>query len=302
MHTYAHICCCLVTHVWPFCSPMDWGPPGASVHGILQARILEWVAISYSRGSSQPRELLHCRGVLYHWATHTYTTHILEAPGLAHKRRLPSLGSRATCPVLWEPAWIKTRGSKSRTGGPAGGVGCTPPRMSPRRAGCPWIRSPRLLSAPQCRNRAHPRMWWSSLYAHVQQWQWLYGSFVARRRGAACRLSETGTQNQSLDYSLTEETDFPFNNETSSILTRCLQKPSAHHCWVSQRTWVSEPGCSVVSHTLMLWVGASACDATLAALAGKPGKSGQGWDLSGPLSLQEHVRGPLINLPEGTVL
>ena len=37
------------------CNPMDWSPPGSSVHGILQARILEWVAISFSRGSSQPR-------------------------------------------------------------------------------------------------------------------------------------------------------------------------------------------------------------------------------------------------------
>jgi len=35
--------------------PMDYSPPGSSVHGILQARILEWVAISYSRGSFQPR-------------------------------------------------------------------------------------------------------------------------------------------------------------------------------------------------------------------------------------------------------
>ena len=33
--------------------PMDCSPPGSSVHGILQARILEWVAISFSRGSSQ---------------------------------------------------------------------------------------------------------------------------------------------------------------------------------------------------------------------------------------------------------
>jgi len=32
--------------------PMDCSPPGSSVHGILQARILEWVAISFSRGSS----------------------------------------------------------------------------------------------------------------------------------------------------------------------------------------------------------------------------------------------------------
>ena len=32
------------------CDPMDCSPPGSSVHGILQARILEWVAISFSRG------------------------------------------------------------------------------------------------------------------------------------------------------------------------------------------------------------------------------------------------------------
>ena len=38
------------------CNPMDCSPPGSSVHGILQARILEWVAISFSRGSSQPRD------------------------------------------------------------------------------------------------------------------------------------------------------------------------------------------------------------------------------------------------------
>ena len=37
------------------CDPMDCSPPGSSVHGILQARILEWVVISSSRGSSQPR-------------------------------------------------------------------------------------------------------------------------------------------------------------------------------------------------------------------------------------------------------
>ena len=34
------------------CDPMDCGPPGSSVHGISRARILEWVAISFSRGSS----------------------------------------------------------------------------------------------------------------------------------------------------------------------------------------------------------------------------------------------------------
>ena len=38
------------------CDPIDCSPPGSSVLGILQARILEWVALSFSRGSSWPRD------------------------------------------------------------------------------------------------------------------------------------------------------------------------------------------------------------------------------------------------------
>ena len=38
------------------CDPMDCSLPGSSIHGILQATVLEWVAISFSRGSSQPRD------------------------------------------------------------------------------------------------------------------------------------------------------------------------------------------------------------------------------------------------------
>ena len=38
------------------CDPMDRGPPGSSVHGILQARILEWIALPSSRGSSHLRD------------------------------------------------------------------------------------------------------------------------------------------------------------------------------------------------------------------------------------------------------
>ena len=38
------------------CDPMDCSPPGSSVHGLLQARILEWVAVPFSRGSSQPQD------------------------------------------------------------------------------------------------------------------------------------------------------------------------------------------------------------------------------------------------------
>ena len=38
------------------CDPMDCSPPGSSIHGIFQERVLEWGAISFSRGSSQPRD------------------------------------------------------------------------------------------------------------------------------------------------------------------------------------------------------------------------------------------------------
>ena len=41
------------------CDHMDCSPPGFSLHGILQARILEWVAMPFSRGSSQPRDRTH---------------------------------------------------------------------------------------------------------------------------------------------------------------------------------------------------------------------------------------------------
>ena len=45
-----------VAQLYPtFCDPMDCSPPGFSIHGIFQAWVLEWVAISFSRGSSQPR-------------------------------------------------------------------------------------------------------------------------------------------------------------------------------------------------------------------------------------------------------
>ena len=51
MHAY------LVTQLYPtLCNPVDYSPPGSSVHGIFQARILEWVAIPFSKGSSWPRD------------------------------------------------------------------------------------------------------------------------------------------------------------------------------------------------------------------------------------------------------
>ena len=55
------------------CNLMDCSLPGSSVHGIFQTRILEWVAISISMGSSRPRDRTHIswigRQIFYHWAT-----------------------------------------------------------------------------------------------------------------------------------------------------------------------------------------------------------------------------------------
>ena len=50
------IACSVVSQVWLFCNPTDCIPPDFSVHGVLRARILEWVASSSSRGSSPPRD------------------------------------------------------------------------------------------------------------------------------------------------------------------------------------------------------------------------------------------------------
>ena len=65
LHTYnIQLYVCVYTYMTEWlstcqsclCNPMDCSPPGASVHGILQASVLEWIAIPFSRGSSQLRD------------------------------------------------------------------------------------------------------------------------------------------------------------------------------------------------------------------------------------------------------
>ena len=68
------VCVCSVAQSCvTLCGPMDCNVPGSSVHGILLARIPEWVAISFSRASYSPRDWTHIscigRRILYHWAT-----------------------------------------------------------------------------------------------------------------------------------------------------------------------------------------------------------------------------------------
>ena len=66
------------------CNHMDCSLPGSSVHGIFQAIVLEWIAISFSKGSSQPRDtnpgLPHCRQALYR-LSHQGSLHIPPKKG-----------------------------------------------------------------------------------------------------------------------------------------------------------------------------------------------------------------------------
>ena len=58
VHRSSALCCrVLFAHSCPtLCNPMDYNPPGSSVYGIFQTRVLECVAMPFSRGSSQPRD------------------------------------------------------------------------------------------------------------------------------------------------------------------------------------------------------------------------------------------------------
>ena len=102
MHVCAHVCLCvcvcvclcayvcLSTQSWlTLCDPMDCSPPGFSFYGIFPARILEWVAITSSRGFSQPRDWTHisCISCIGRWIlTHA----AIQPPG---KLRLSNYSS-----------------------------------------------------------------------------------------------------------------------------------------------------------------------------------------------------------------
>ena len=84
------------------CSPMDHSSPGSSVHGVLQARILEWIVISYSRGSSWSRNWTHLSYVSCRQAGSLP----LAPPGkLTSKRIMAWTMSGAWEEMLWSIFW-----------------------------------------------------------------------------------------------------------------------------------------------------------------------------------------------------
>ena len=95
------------------CDPIDCSLPGSSVHGIFQARVLEWIAISFSRGSSQPRDWTQVSCIVDRrftvWATREeiYSLSHSVVPSITLQW---SLGKAflSFCPILWNSAfkWV----------------------------------------------------------------------------------------------------------------------------------------------------------------------------------------------------
>ena len=66
LHLQPLFCVCAQAYS-TLCNPMDSSPPGSSVRWTLQTRILQWVAMPSSRGSSQTREWIHISYISLHW-------------------------------------------------------------------------------------------------------------------------------------------------------------------------------------------------------------------------------------------
>ena len=94
-------CAKLLQSCLTLCKPMDCSPPGSCVHGTLQARILEWVAISFSRGYSPPRDRT-CVSCIGRWIILPLYHLILGFP-----RRLSSKESTCQCMRHGFNAWVK---------------------------------------------------------------------------------------------------------------------------------------------------------------------------------------------------
>ena len=122
IHTYMMLLLSCFSHVW-LCNPMHCSPPGYSVHGILEARVLEWAVILPSRGSSwrRDRTWASCiagrfftteplgKSTYIHTYIHTHThTHTYDSPS-AEVKNLPANAGD-----------VSNAGSTPRSGRPSG--------------------------------------------------------------------------------------------------------------------------------------------------------------------------------------
>ena len=119
------MCVRLVTHSCPtLCNPMDCSPSGSSVHGILQARLLEWIVFSFSRGlPSQPRDGTHISCIAVRFFTIWATREARETQGSVLARMVvyifrglncipsvcPYSSSRSTNMYAWGEVGVETK-------------------------------------------------------------------------------------------------------------------------------------------------------------------------------------------------
>ena len=138
-----------------FCNPMDYSLPGSSVHGISKARILECVAISFSKGSSWPGDgtRVSCPAgrVLTNWATGeanpTYT--VLQTTQMA-----PQVNN---LPAMQETEEMRVR--------PLGGRD-------------PLEREMATHSSISCLKNPMDRAWWATVHGITQSQMWLSIIFI----------------------------------------------------------------------------------------------------------------------------
>ena len=107
-----HVCARSVTQLCPtVCNPTDYSLPDSSVHGVFQARILDWVTISCSRGSSQPRDQtqVSCVSYIDRWTLYHCTT--WEAPSFFIHTFIKALSMSRT----GKPGMLQSMGSQSQT-------------------------------------------------------------------------------------------------------------------------------------------------------------------------------------------
>ena len=83
------------------CDPMDCSLPGSSVHGIPQAIVLEWIAISFSRGSSRPRDQTRVSWIVDRWFT-VWVIVKFQDISLQNKP-ISCISLILTCPRPWQP-------------------------------------------------------------------------------------------------------------------------------------------------------------------------------------------------------
>ena len=104
MYYYHYVCAKSLQLCQTLCDPMDCSPPSSSVHGILQARILEWVVISFFRGSSWPRDRAPCPLHLLHWQVNSLP---LVPPGK------PIIGIQHFLKNKWGLPWDDTHNTET---------------------------------------------------------------------------------------------------------------------------------------------------------------------------------------------